>query len=82
MSRVVLAVARNGSLPGCLRVSRFTGAPVGSLTLLTGLSLAMLIVYYVFDVDLQTALLIPSGAAVLVYAVAGPQARSSSRLRE
>jgi len=70
MSRVVLAVARNGSLPGVFaRVSRSTGAPVGSLTLLTGLSLAMLIVYYVFDVDLQTALLIPSGAAVLVYVI-------------
>jgi amino acid efflux transporter len=29
----------------------------------------MLIVYYVFNIDLQTALLIPSGAAVLVYVI-------------
>jgi amino acid efflux transporter len=29
----------------------------------------MLFVYYVFDVDLRTALLIPSGAAVLVYVI-------------
>lgn len=70
MSRVALAVARDGALPRVFtRVSTATGAPVGSLTLLTCLSLAMLVVYYVFDVDLQTALLIPSGAAVLIYVV-------------
>lgn len=70
MSRVVLAVARDGALPGAFaRVSRSTGAPAGSLTLLTGLSLAMLFVYYVFDVDLKNALLIPSGAAVLIYVI-------------
>jgi len=68
MSRVALAVARDGALPRAFaRVNRSTGAPWGSLTLLTGQSLAMLAVYYVFDVDLQTALLIPSGAAILVY---------------
>ncbi len=70
MSRVALAVARDGALPRAFaRVSSSTGAPAGSLTLLTGLSLAMLVVYYVFDVDLQTALLIPSGAAVLIYII-------------
>ena len=70
MSRVALAVARDGALPGPFtRVSASTGAPTGSLHLLTGLSLVMLIVYYVFNVDLQTALLIPSGAAVLVYVI-------------
>jgi len=70
MSRVVLAVARNDGLPKVFaRVSTSTGAPAGSLTLLTTLSLAMLIVYYLFDVNLQTALLIPSGAAILVYVI-------------
>ncbi|MFI5166970.1 MAG: APC family permease [Thermoanaerobaculales bacterium] len=70
MSRVALAVARDGALPGPFaRVSRSTGAPTGSLTLLTALALAMLTIYYVFNVDLQTALLIPSGAAVLVYVI-------------
>jgi amino acid efflux transporter len=68
MSRVALAVARDGALPSAFaRVSSSTGAPWGSLTLLTGQSLIMLTVYYVLDVDLQTALLIPSGAAILVY---------------
>ena len=68
MSRVALAVARDGALPAAFaRVSPRTGAPSGSLTLLTILSLLMLALYYVFQVDLQTALLIPSGAAVLVY---------------
>ncbi len=70
MSRVALAVARDGALPSAFaRVSATTGAPWGSLTLLTGLSLGMLAIYYAFDVHLQTALLIPSGAAVLVYVI-------------
>jgi amino acid efflux transporter len=70
MSRVALAVARDGGLPSAFaRVNRSTGAPWGSLTLLTGQALAMLAVYYVLDVNLQTALLIPSGAAVLVYVI-------------
>jgi amino acid efflux transporter len=70
MSRVALAVARDGALPRVFaRVSRSTGAPTGSLTLLSGLSLATLFVYYILDLDLQTVLLIPSGAAVLVYVI-------------
>ncbi|MGE5236125.1 MAG: APC family permease [Acidobacteriota bacterium] len=70
MSRVALAVARDGALPGAFaRVNPATGAPSGSLTLLTVLSLGMLAIYYAFDVHLQTALLIPSGAAVLVYII-------------
>ncbi len=70
MSRVALAVAIDGALPRFFaQVSPRTGSPVRALTLLTGLSLAMLIVYYLFNVNLQTALLIPSGAAVLVYVI-------------
>jgi amino acid efflux transporter len=70
MSRVILAVARDGSLPRAFaRVHPVTGAPSGSLTLLTALSLVMLAIYYFFDVDLKTALLVPSGAAVLVYVI-------------
>jgi amino acid efflux transporter len=70
MSRVALAVARDGALPGAFaRVNATTGAPWGSLTLLTAQALVMLVVYYVLDVDLQTALLIPSGAAILVYVI-------------
>jgi amino acid efflux transporter len=70
MSRVALAVARDGALPSVFaRVNARTGAPSGSLTLLTILSLLVLTAYYLLDVDLQTALLIPSGAAVLVYVI-------------
>jgi amino acid efflux transporter len=70
MSRVFLAVARDGALPRYLgQVSPRSGVPARSLTLLTGLALVMLLVYYVFNFDLQTALLIPSGAAILVYVV-------------
>jgi len=70
MSRVVLAVARDGALPRALsRVSPRSGVPGRSLTVLTGLAILMLLVYYLFDFDLQTALLIPSGAAILVYIV-------------
>ncbi len=70
MSRVILAVARDGALPGIFaRVNDKTGVPNRSLTLLTSLALLMLVVYYLFDFDLQTALLIPSGAAILVYIV-------------
>jgi amino acid efflux transporter len=37
--------------------------------MLTCFSVAMLAVYYFFDVNLQTALLIPSGAAILIYII-------------
>ena len=63
-------MARDGLLPRAFaRVSPRSGAPTGSLTLLTALSVLMLAIYYVFRVDLKTALLIPSGAAVLVYVI-------------
>ena len=70
MSRVVLAVARDGGLPKALAlVDTKRGAPARCLAFLSGLSLFMLFVYYFLDVDLQTALLLPSGAAVLVYVI-------------
>jgi amino acid efflux transporter len=70
MSRVVLAVARDGGFPkGLDTIDPRTGAPARSLMMLSGLALCMLSVYYFFDVDLQTALLIPSGAAILVYII-------------
>jgi len=70
MSRVILAVARDGGLPKALDyIDPRSGTPTRSLTLLSGLSTFMLIVYYFLDVDLQTALLIPSGAAILVYII-------------
>ncbi len=70
MSRVVLAVARDGGLPKWLdHVDRQSGTPTRSLMLLSGLAILALVLYYFFRVDLQTALLIPSGAAILVYII-------------
>jgi amino acid efflux transporter len=70
MSRVVLAVAKDRGFPAWLDyVDKKTGTPTKSLMMLSGLSLAMLTFYYFFDVDLQTALLIPSGSAILVYVI-------------
>jgi amino acid efflux transporter len=70
MSRVVLAVARDGGLPRSLdHVNARTGVPDRSLALLFGTSLVMLALYYAFGVSLDTAMLIPSGAAILVYVI-------------
>lgn len=70
MSRVVLAVARDHGLPKWIdHVDAKTGTPTRSLMMLSGCSLLMLMFYYFFDVGLQTALLIPSGAAILVYII-------------
>jgi amino acid efflux transporter len=70
MSRVILAVARDGGLPKDLDyVDSKSGTPTRSLVMLSGFSTLMLIIYYFFDVNLQTALLIPSGAAVLIYII-------------
>lgn len=70
MSRVVFAVARDGGLPKSLEyINPTNGTPTRSLVLLCGSSLLMLTVYYFLDVNLQTALLIPSGAAILVYVI-------------
>jgi amino acid efflux transporter len=70
MSRVILAVARDRGLPKWLDfVDRRNGTPTRALMMLSGLSMCMLTVYYYFDVNLQTALLIPSGSAVLIYIV-------------
>jgi len=70
MSRVILAVARDGGLPSWINhVDAKSSTPTRSLLMLTGLSVIMLAIYYFFDVNLQTALLIPSGAAVLIYII-------------
>jgi len=70
MSRVILAGARDHALPKVLdHVDARTGSPTRSLIMLSGMSLVMLTAYYFLDVNLQTALLIPSGGAILVYIV-------------
>lgn len=70
MARVVLAVAQDGGLPRFLgRVAPGTGVPARSLTLLYVLALASLGAYLALGADLQTALLIPSGGAILIYVI-------------
>jgi amino acid efflux transporter len=70
MSRVILAVARDRGFPkGLDYVNRENGTPTRSLMMLSGFSMCLLTIYYFLDVNLQTALLIPSGAAVLIYIV-------------
>src|SRR2546422_2478980 len=70
MSRVIYSVAKEGGLPRVIaRINIKTGAPHLSLGLLTGLGMITLVVSYFLSIDLQTALLIPSGAAILVYVI-------------
>jgi len=70
MSRVIYAAARDGAFPRYLHhVHAGTGVPDRSLVMLFSLSMATLGIYYLARIDLQTALLIPSGAAILVYVI-------------
>jgi amino acid efflux transporter len=70
MSRVIYKAASEGSFPKALnRVHESTGVPSRALQLLFGLSLVSLVLFYFLNVDLQTELLIPSGAAILVYII-------------
>jgi amino acid efflux transporter len=70
MSRVIYATAREGGFPKFLgNISPKTRVPGRALMFLLGLSFLTLIISYILNVDLETALLIPSGAAILVYIV-------------
>lgn len=70
MSRVIFSVAKEGGLPGSIaRIHPRTGVPHLSIALLSGLSMITLVASYFLITDLQTALLIPSGAAILVYVI-------------
>lgn len=70
ISRVIYATAKDGGLPRSLdRVNAKTRVPDRSLMLLLGLSWLTLTIFYVFNVPLETELLIPSGAAIIVYII-------------
>jgi amino acid efflux transporter len=70
ISRVIYSVAKEGGLPKLIaRIHPKTGVPYLSLALLSGLSSITLVLSYFLNIDLQTALLIPSGAAILVYVI-------------
>jgi amino acid efflux transporter len=70
ISRVIYATAKDGGLPRLLdRVNAKTQVPDRSLMLLLGLSWLTLTIFYTFNVPLETELLIPSGAAIIVYII-------------
>jgi amino acid efflux transporter len=70
MSRVIFAAAKDGCFPKTLtHINEKNSVPDRSLIMLSGSSILMLVVYYFLNVDLQTALLIPSGAAIIIYIV-------------
>ena len=70
MARVVFAAARDGVFPSALaRLHPETGAPRGSLLFLITLLLLSLSAFYVLNVDIQSAFLMTSGAAILAYII-------------
>ncbi|MDE1858023.1 MAG: amino acid permease [Thaumarchaeota archaeon] len=74
IGRVVYAAAKDGNLPRFLaRVDQKSGVPRRALVALYVLVMVGLVVYYVAGVDVQSAFLATSGAAVLTY-VAGSAA--------
>jgi amino acid efflux transporter len=70
MGRVVYAAALDGNLPRFLgRIDPRTGVPRRALIALFLLIMVSLTVYYVVQVDIQSAFLATSGAALLIYVV-------------
>ena len=70
ISRLLYAVARDRGLPRTLaHLNPKTKVPDRILIGLLGSYAIVLSIYYFSQVDLETALLIPSGAAILVYIV-------------
>ena len=70
MSRVFYASSSEGGLPKFLdKIHPQTRVPYRTLLLLLGLTWLTLIIFYALNVDLETELLIPSGAAIIVYVV-------------
>lgn len=70
MGRVVYAAALDGSLPRFLgTVDPKTGVPRRALVFLLLLIMAALVIYYIADLNVQSAFLATSGAAILTYIV-------------
>ncbi len=70
MSRVFYVASSEGGLPKFLnKIHPKTAVPYRTLLLLLGLVWLTLIIFYILNVDLATELLIPSGAAILVYVI-------------
>ena len=70
VSRLFYAVARDGGFPEAFdHLSSRSRAPDRVLIALLGSIAAVLTVFYFSHVDLETALLVPSGAAIIVYVI-------------
>jgi amino acid efflux transporter len=70
MSRVFYAVARDGGFPSALsHINKKRNVPDYALISLFLSTVPVFLFYYFFNVNLEVALLIPSGAAILVYIV-------------
>jgi len=70
ISRVIYAAAKEGGLPRVLdKIHAETRVPYRTLIFLLGLSWLTLVLFYFLNVDLATELLIPSGAAIIVYLI-------------
>jgi len=70
VSRLLYAVARDRGLPRTLdHLDDKTKVPDRILIALLSSYAIVLVIYYFSQVDLETALLLPSGAAILVYVV-------------
>lgn len=70
MSRVFYAVSRDGGFPKALdHINQKTKVPDRALIALISSTIPVFIIYYFFNVNLETALLVPSGAAILVYVI-------------
>jgi amino acid efflux transporter len=70
MSRVFYAVSKDGGFPKSLaHISERTKVPDRALIALISCMIPFFILYYFFNINLETALLIPSGAAIVVYII-------------
>jgi amino acid efflux transporter len=69
MSRVIYVTAKDGGLPKQIYHLNERGVPDRSLILLFCSSMLVLAAYYFFNIDLEVALLIPSGGAIIVYII-------------
>lgn len=70
MSRVIYASARERGFPNIFsRIHAKRGVPHLSLLLLATLSWISLVIFYLANLDLSTILLIPSGAAIILYVI-------------
>jgi amino acid efflux transporter len=81
MSRVFYATARDGGFPRQLaHLDPRTRAPGRVLLMMFGAMTAVFVIFYALSIDLATALLLASGAAILIYVVgsaAGARLRPS-----